>query len=54
MLIKVSGQQRDHRCKHTWGHKFHENSGSVSEERHVEVAAQVSHLPQERDVAQMQ
>lgn len=39
---------------YTWGHEFHENSSSISKQWHVEIAAQVSHLPQEGDVAQMQ
>lgn len=38
----------------TWGHEFHEDPGSVPEEWHVEVAAQVGDLPQEGDVAQVQ
>lgn len=39
---------------YTWGHEFHENSSSISKQWHVEVASQVSHLPQEGNVAQMQ
>ena len=38
----------------TGGHELHEHAGSISEQRHVEVAAQVGHLPQEGDVAQVQ
>ena len=38
----------------TGGHELHEYPSSVSEQRHVEVTAQVSHLPQEGDVAQVQ
>lgn len=52
LLIELNNRQTAGAC--TWGHKLHKNPSSISKQWHVEVAAQISYLPKEGDVAQMQ